>query len=823
MESWLLLISLFCLFATNECSTLKFWQITDQHYDWDYKHQSEPILGSCRFFEGEAGYFGDFNCDIPWRTVESAVKEMAKIAPDVDFIINSGDSFPHAYGNAADKLHTIKNINDLIRQYFPNVPIFYSPGNHDFEPNHSCKPGPNFWLTEMSKIIFDLLNPDQMKTFLKGGYYSQVISGLRIVIMNTVLYYPDNKYTKKLSGDISNQFQWISSELDSAYANNEMVLLVGHVPPGFSERFDEIDFHKHFNEPFLRTLEEHPHKDLIIAQVYGHLHSDSFRLSNNVGALLLSPSLSGWKNYHSSLGVPNNPGMARLFYYDTKEKTLKKYKQYYTDLATSNKNMNLKWQLLYDTSKEPFYMQDLTLQSFQNLYYQIENNDKIFEQYYLFNTVNYKTDECDSECKNMQLCAIKHLHVNEYEFCRKKVNNHRRKFWQITDQHYDWDYKYQSEPILGRCRDGNGEAGYFGDYNCDITWETVESAVKEMAKIAPDVDFIIDSGDSVPHVKLTATDKLQAIKNFHDLIRKYFPNVPIFYSPGNHDFEPNHSCQPGPNFWLTEMSKIIFDLLNPDQMKTFLKGGYYSQVISGLRIVIMNTVLYYHNNKYTTKISGDISNQFQWISSELDSAYANNEMVLLVGHVPPGFSERFGEINFHKHFNEPFLRTLEEHPHKDLIIAQVYGHLHSDSFRLSNNVGALLLSPSLSGWKNYHSPLGVPNNPGMARLFYYDTKEKTLKKYKQYYTDLATSNKNMNLKWQLLYDTSKEPFYMQDLTLQSLQNLYYQIENNDKIFEQYYLFNTVNYKTDECDSECKNMQLCAIKHLYEHEFETCRY
>ncbi|KAJ6240179.1 sphingomyelin phosphodiesterase [Anaeramoeba flamelloides] len=411
-------VLIFSFFVPTLCLTGKFWQITDQHYDWLYKYKSEPFLGFCRVGEGDAGYFGDYNCDIPWRTVESAIEEMARVEPNVDFVINSGDSFPHALGTAEDKLQTIENVTNAIRKYFPNTPIFYSPGNHDFEPTHCCSPGPNTWLQKMSHAVFEILNPEQKKTFLQGGYYSQVISGLRVVIMNTVLYYHDNRNTTDSTGDISGQYAWISSELDQASANREKVLIVGHVPPGYAERFGDLNFHEQFNAPFVNLFEEHPHKDLIIAQLYGHLHSDSFRLSNDAGALLLAPSVTGWKNYYSESSIPNNPAMGRLFYYDTVNKDLVKYEQYYTDLQTSNENLKLKWHLEYDTSMEPFNMQDLSLLSFQNFFYEMKNNDDIFDQYYLYNLVNYKTDPCDADCKNMQLCALEYLYEDKYTACR---------------------------------------------------------------------------------------------------------------------------------------------------------------------------------------------------------------------------------------------------------------------------------------------------------------------------------------------------------------------------------------------------------------------
>ncbi|KAJ3449848.1 endopolyphosphatase [Anaeramoeba flamelloides] len=283
---------------------------------------------------------------------------------------------------------------------------------------HGCDPG-NLWLVEMAQGISPILNPEQTETFLKGGYYSQVIEGLRVVIMNTVLYYKNNKYTKDLEGDPADQFLWITSQIDEAYENNEKVLFVGHVPPGYAERFGFNNFHDQYNTPFMKVFEEHPHKEIILASLYGHLHSDSFRLTDNAGPLLLAPALTPWKNYHAELGVPNNLGMGRLFSYDKQDKTLLKYEQYSADLQTCNEDLKLKWQLEYDSSQEPFYMEDLSIQSYQKLFDQMANDEEIFNHYLDFNILKYKADPCDQECKNRQLCSIEYLHSNYYELCRE--------------------------------------------------------------------------------------------------------------------------------------------------------------------------------------------------------------------------------------------------------------------------------------------------------------------------------------------------------------------------------------------------------------------
>ena len=60
-----------------------------------------------------------------------------------------------------------------------------------------------------------------------------------------------------------------------------------------------------------------------------------------------------------------------------------------------------------------------------------------------------------------------------------------------------------------------------------------------------------------------------------------------------------------------------------------LYGGYYSTLIKAglrLRIVSLNTVYYYTNDKQTAKIL-DPANQFQWLDDVITNASKANEKV----------------------------------------------------------------------------------------------------------------------------------------------------------------------------------------------------
>jgi hypothetical protein len=128
-------------------ATLKngtFWQITDIHYDSFYVKGGDTTQ-YCHTPEnqqsGKAGLFGDYNCETNKQLFISAVKAMAKIKSNPEFILWTGDSSPHWNQPSSPDWEYIykaeKFITTTIRMYFPTVPIVPVLGNHDaFEPDN---------------------------------------------------------------------------------------------------------------------------------------------------------------------------------------------------------------------------------------------------------------------------------------------------------------------------------------------------------------------------------------------------------------------------------------------------------------------------------------------------------------------------------------------------------------------------------------------------------------------------------------------------------------------------------------------------------------
>ena len=174
-----------------------------------------------------------------------------------------------------------------------------------------------------------------------------------MIVLNTNIYYSDN-FTE--GPDPCDQLAWLNTTLGEA---SEPVFIVAHVPPGGFERghgedgmkinFNSPKDHAHdINQQLVRLLTEQQHAKKIQGQLYGHLHTDTFRLfldsatrgeARGVGfmASSITPVVWGHHNQTESGVLGTNPSI-RLFSYNDSDFSLLDYSQYSLDLTAANKD-----------------------------------------------------------------------------------------------------------------------------------------------------------------------------------------------------------------------------------------------------------------------------------------------------------------------------------------------------------------------------------------------------------------------------------------------------------------------------------------------------
>ncbi|XP_062571431.1 acid sphingomyelinase-like phosphodiesterase 3b [Saccostrea cucullata] len=407
-------------------------------------------------------------------------------------------------------------------------------------------------------------------------------------------------------------------------------------------------------------------------------------------------------------------------------------------------------------------------------------------------------------------------------------------FWQVTDFHYDANYSTKGDP-LRMCHDMSGGSysnSIYGNYHCDSPWKLIQSATAAMKRIHPNPDFILWTGDSVPHVADSDLDLQKVQRNIGNItlhLRFVFPDTKIYPVLGNHDEYPKDAYPPAPgsDYYKGIIQNAHFDqLLTNDTAKQFLTGGYYTTLIHpGLRVMGLNTNLLYSQDKLTAN-SDDPAGQFQWMDNTLTKARTAKEKVIILSHVPPGVFEKYNSLMwFYDKFNIRYVRILQKF--SDIITAQIYGHEHTDSFRILKDtqgspVGTLFLAPAVTPWNSSLAGVGA-NNPSL-RLYIYNKTDGTILNYKQYYLDLASLIHGVgNTNWTLEYDAQRD-YQLPDLSPKSMNNLAVSFnQDNSAMFLKYLTFNSVSQTVKPgCDSVCKLTHVCSITELELLNFKLCQ-
>ncbi|GFX31458.1 acid sphingomyelinase-like phosphodiesterase 3b [Trichonephila clavipes] len=180
----------------------------------------------------DRGVYGNFRCDAPPFLLYQTVNMMKSLEPNPDFILWTGDNLPHTIIPAEwDVIYgEIESITDRLRKAFPETQIIPCIGNHDLSPVNIIDP------RKSSRSIYEgfldkggwheLLNKSDgfmEETFTRGGYYSVSISSrLRVIALNSVLWYKKNNYTARRR-DPAGQLEWLENVLNESYAKHQQV------------------------------------------------------------------------------------------------------------------------------------------------------------------------------------------------------------------------------------------------------------------------------------------------------------------------------------------------------------------------------------------------------------------------------------------------------------------------------------------------------------------------------------------------------------------------------------------------------------------------
>ncbi|KAI1093987.1 sphingomyelin phosphodiesterase [Rostrohypoxylon terebratum] len=395
-----------------------------------------------------------------------------------------------------------------------------------------------------------------------------------------------------------------------------------------------------------------------------------------------------------------------------------------------------------------------------------------------------------------------------------------------------------SQPICCRINtpddlSGHVPAGPYGEHTCDSPVSLEESMYAAINTIAPDAAFAIFTGDIVDHaVWLTSQDyNSRDIQNTYARMAK--AGLHVYGTAGNHEVSPTNAFpfREGKGMegtqWIYELlAKVWRKWIGTRGAETAKAFGAYSvrhpthsgDGTGGLRVISVNTNLYYHQNywMYTDPMEKDPSGQLDWLVRELDAAEKAGERVYVVGHMPMGNRDAFRDAS--NYFDQIVGRYEGD------IAAMFFGHTHYDEFQISyadygkrSHANALVTS--------YIAPSMTPTS-GHPAFRVYDVDPVTFA-----VLDVTTYIANMSdrefstsgPKWTKYY-SAKETYGSllekelrielgggQELTPAFWHNVTEALEGNETAFEEYFERRSRRWRVGICRGECKKTEICKMR------------
>eukprot|EP01114_Cavostelium_apophysatum_P013258 TRINITY_DN3168_c0_g1_i1.p1 TRINITY_DN3168_c0_g1~~TRINITY_DN3168_c0_g1_i1.p1 ORF type:complete len:560 (-),score=98.35 TRINITY_DN3168_c0_g1_i1:24-1703(-) len=396
----------------KQAGTGWFLQLSDIHLDSLYEEGTNndcgyPVCCRAEYGAGNAGKWGDYNCDPPYRTVQNIFTVLTKFF-DPDFVIYTGDSTPHSVWQQSEDeiLRNILNVSTMMSEAFPNVPIFPTIGNHDTFPIDQYNDHPidlthhdDFrWLKDGLVEAWGAYLPESaLGTVRERGYYSALAKpGLRIVSINTQWADGNNLYLLLNDNQEKNQTDWLVETLDESRANGEKVYLIAHIPPASAN--PNTSYAVDIVEIFTN------YSDVIVAHFYGHTHEDQFEVITNskgdpLDVVYVAPSVTTFSM--------RNPTF-RFYKYDTTTYEILDYNQYYANLTAANEpGQKLQWMLEYSALSE-YDLPDMSAASWLDLANRIGSDESVWQKWWM----NFNTQiptPCEEECQKYYVCEMLHF------------------------------------------------------------------------------------------------------------------------------------------------------------------------------------------------------------------------------------------------------------------------------------------------------------------------------------------------------------------------------------------------------------------------------
>ncbi|KAI0304073.1 sphingomyelin phosphodiesterase [Russula brevipes] len=326
----------------------------------------------------------------------------------------------------------------------------------------------------------------------------------------------------------------------------------------------------------------------------------------------------------------------------------------------------------------------------------------------------------------------------------RKPSGKRLKVLHLSDFHIDPRYATGSEANCTSgmcCRTNNHNtnspnktvlpAPRYGWFRCDSPF-SLAAAVLEAIPVLAGTEktgfaWTLYTGDLVSHDSENQLSRdyvtyTEAV--VFDLFKRMLNPGPVYAALGNHD--SYNQAQDAPHSLGGELGEQFS--WNYDHVAALWKleqwlpqsavaqarahyAGYSVQRTDGLRVISLNSDMWYHANlfNYINLSQIDNSGMLRFLTDELQDAEDEGDRVWIIGHVPTGWdggNALEAPSNLCR-FQSPFLLLLTLRLHSDVSVARFsphvianifWGHLHEDAFSIyyANNATNLSAETALA-------------------------------------------------------------------------------------------------------------------------------
>jgi sphingomyelin phosphodiesterase acid-like 3 len=284
--------------------------------EWEAILKEPASAGQAAGFQAMQAACGAKGVDADYALVDASLKAAAKQAGGAKFsgfVTVSGDlqvhQFECRYKKATGKTEfmefaakTTSYVMGKVQAEFAGAPVYFALGNNDSGcGDYSLDVRDAYFAGTSAALLHGLKNATEgelkqaKEDWETGGYYSVSLPGAlgktRLVVIDDM--YLSNKYStcakKKDKAGATGLLAWMAQEFDAARQKGETVWVLGHIPPGtdvYSTVRHPLTMCSKAPETFLAdsSLGDllKKNEDVVKLAIFGHTHSDEFRLFGDV-------------------------------------------------------------------------------------------------------------------------------------------------------------------------------------------------------------------------------------------------------------------------------------------------------------------------------------------------------------------------------------------------------------------------------------------------------------------------------------------------------------------------------------------------------------